>query len=386
MLHATGLLETAVILVVTAFVLVTLFARLGVPSLLGYLAAGFIAGPSGLGLIHEGEGLATVGELGVILLLFMLGLEFSWPKLVSLRRLMFGLGLMQVLVTGGLVAAGIHAFAEVPPVAAVLIGGGVAMSSTALTVKVLAGAGALGSPAGRAAVAVLLFQDFAAVFLIVFHDAAAGHGGGEALLIGLAGLAALALALVAARGPLQRFARWIEQSGDPELAQLLALAIALLSAIAAIRAGLSPALGAFVAGMIISEGDAKNVVEREIRPFRDLAMGVFFVAIGTQLDLSALTVQPAAMLGWFALLTIAKFALTLGLARIFIAERETVVRLAAILAHGGEFGLMIVSVGSASGLIPAELAAPLLLALGLSMILAAVVVRLAAGPARGASG
>ncbi|MAW88219.1 MAG: sodium:proton exchanger [Phyllobacteriaceae bacterium] len=376
-----GLLEVAALLAVVAFCLVAICARLGIPALVGFLLSGILIGPFGLGLIAEGATLTLIGEVGVILLLFALGLEFSLDKLTSLRRLIFGLGLAQVLVTGGLVTTGLLIFTEIPPPATILIAGAVAMSSTALCLKILGGSGALGTPHGRVGIAVLLFQDLAAVGFLVFHDVIAAAGAVESthdVLKMAGGTGALVAALFIARSTLQRLAGWVANQREAELAQLLALAVALLAATIALVAGLSPALGAFAAGMMIAEGDARQFVEREIRPFRDLFVGVFFIGIGTQLHIGAVWSTWPMILCWLFVLMGAKFALVLVLTRMFGEQLETALRAGAILAHGGEFGLMLISVSTASGLLQAKVADPLFLALGLSILIGALVIRRAA--------
>ncbi len=170
-------------------------------------------------------------------------------------------------------------------------------------------------------------------------------------------------------------AKWIAASGDPELAQLLALAIALGSAIAAASAGLSPALAAFAAGMVIGEGDARHAVENEIRPFRDLFVGIFFIGIGAQLPLGILASSWPAVLTWLAILFFGKVLIFLTVARGFGEPLPAAARTGIILAHGGEFSLMLLSVSMASGLLPASFGGPLFIAIGISMLCGSVLVR-----------
>lgn len=379
MFGLSGFLEIATVLVCGAFVLVALCARFGLPGILGYLLAGLLIGPSGLGVIAEGEALVVIGEIGVILLLFTLGLEFSLEKLLSLGRLIFGLGAAQVVLTAGLMTAILSAVTDIGLVPAIMVGAAVAMSSTALCLRVLAGARALGSSPARIVIAILLFQDLAAVAFLLIHDAATVGGEEYSFITLFGGAGALVAALVAARGPLHWLARWVRTLGDPELAQLLALAIALAAAIAAVRSGLSPALGAFAAGMLISEGDARHVVEKEIRPFRDLFVGIFFISIGTQMHIQDLFHAWPEVVFWLFVLTVAKFAFVVGLVRMFGTETGIALRAGLILAHGGEFSLMLLSIAMGSGLLDAALANPLLLAVGLSMILASGAIQRVAG-------
>lgn len=378
MQSAAGLLEISALLIGGAFGAVAVCARFGIPSIIGYMIAGLAIGPSGLRLVAEGEALSTLGEVGVILLLFTLGLEFSFSKLIDLRRQIFGVGALQVLVTSTVATVALIALQPTSVIAAVLVGGAIAMSSTALCFKSLGGIGAGNLPQGRLAISILLFQDLAAVAFLVVHDAALGASILQGMLRFLGGAAGLVIALYLARHWLQTMARWISVTGNNELAQLLALAISLGSAIAAIAAGLSPALGAFAAGMMISEGDARNVVEREIRPFRDLLLGVFFVGVGAQLHLSSIGELWESIVLWICILLVGKWMLTSVILRASGAKRDVSWRTGLILAHGGEFGLMLVSISVASGLIDQTLGSSLLLAIGASMLPAPVLVRLAA--------
>ena len=374
----TGFAESAALLVCAAFVLVTICSRIGVPSIVGYILAGIVIGPAGLGLIAESAALSSIGEIGVVLLLFALGLEFSFEKLVTLRKHVFGLGAVQVSVTTITVSLVASLVFDLASVSAILIGGAVAMSSTAMCLKVLAGANALGSPAGRMAISVLLFQDLAAVGLLLMHDSATGTAEGRGVATMIGGAVALVALLFIARGPLQALARWTATQRDPELAQLLALAIAFGSAIAATSVGLSPALAAFAAGMIIGEGDARHVVEKEIRPFRDLFVGVFFIGIGVQLPLGLIPDVWPAVLIWLAILIIGKALIVILLGMLFGEEAQVMRRAGMILGHGGEFGLMLVSVSLSSGLISDMVAGPILLAIGISMPIGSILVRRAA--------
>ena len=371
----TGFAESAALLVCAAFVLVTICSRIGVPSIVGYILAGIVIGPAGLGLIAESAALSSIGEIGVVLLLFALGLEFSFEKLVTLRKHVFGLGAVQVSVTTITVSLVASLVFDLASVSAILIGGAVAMSSTAMCLKVLAGANALGSAHGRLAIAVLLFQDLAAVAFLLLHDAMSGAAEGYGVMTVIASATAVVAALFIARGPLQVLARWVALRGDPELAQLLALTIALGSTIVATSAGLSPALAAFATGMIIGEGDARHAVENEIRPFRDLLVGIFFIGIGTQLPLWILPSQWPAVLVWLAIILCGKTLIVFVVARLFGEALQTALRTGVILAHGGEFSLMLLSVSSTSGTVAEEFAGPLLLAIGVSMLAGSLMIR-----------
>ena len=185
----------------------------------------------------------------------------------------------------------------------------------------------------------------------------------------------LIVLLIGARIVLQRIANWIERHGDPELAQLLALAVALGAAVTATTFGVSPSLSAFAAGMIISEGDTRNVVEREIRPFRDILVGIFFISIGTQFPASTpFSVWPDVLL-WLTVLFVGKGLLIAAILRLFGEDKQVALQTGMILAHGGEFSLVLISVALTLGAVEPHLGNPLLLALGIGMLIASFIVK-----------
>ena len=369
-----GLLEISAILVCGAFVFATLFARFGLPSIPAYILAGALLGPHTFGLIADGEALSTIGEIGVVLLLFTLGLEFSFNKLIALRRLIFGVGALQVLLTTSLVAIGATVLFDMEMTAAFIVGGVAAMSSTALCLKSLASIDALGRPEGRMAIAVLLFQDLAAVAFLLLHDSAASGAMIDGLLTLTLGAAALIAGLFLARGPVQTLAQWISGRGDTELAQLLALSMVFGSSLAAVAIGLSPALAAFAAGMLISEGDARNIVEREIRPFRDLFLGVFFLSVGTQIQISADPVFWRVFLLGILLVTFFKFIVIAPVLILSGADRATAIKAGGILSQGSEFGLVLLTLSASSGLLTLQIVNPILTAIACTMIISGMII------------
>lgn len=379
-MHGTAeFLIAGATLISGAFIAVAICSRLGVPSIVGFLLAGMALGPHGLELIEGEATLGAIGELGVILLLFMLGLEFSLGKLMELRRLIFGVGLLQVATTSGLVATVLWGVFSVAPLPAVLVGGAVAMSSTALCLKTLAQENALGRPEGRAAIAVLLFQDLAALFFLVLHDAGAtGASVVHGLGVFAAGAVGLSVLLFLARKVLQPLSIWVAQQSASELSQLLAISVAMTVSAGATYLGLSPAVGAFAAGMMIGEGDARHTVEREIRPFRDLFLGIFFIGLGSQLDLSNIPEQFVTIIIWLGILIPFKALLVYLSVRISGHASPEALRVSAILSHGGEFSLMLLSVAMASGVLNSALGGPLLLAIGLTLLVAPFMVQHAA--------
>ena len=335
-----------------------------------------VLGPAGIGGLTEGAGIDQFAELGVVFLLFMLGLDFSLSRLVELRRMIFGVGLAEVLVMTGLVSLGASYWLGLGLFPSVLVGGAVAMSSTALCLKQLSDQDELGTRHGRVAVAVLLLQDLAAgLFLLLIGLAADGASLSALAQFGI-GIGILAACLVLMHVVMRPVTTRLASYSNGDLLQLSALLIALSAAYIADLAGLSPAIGAFLAGMLISESDARHVVEREIRPFRDLLVGIFFVSIGTQIEPLQLAVAPWQVLGWLSLIVVLKLVVVALIVRLSGEPAAVALRAGTTLAHGGEFGLLLISLGLKQGLLDAAVAQPLFIALGLSVIMAPLLMRL----------
>ncbi len=355
-------------------VFLALAARLRVPPILAYLFAGLALGPGGLGLIHDDAALHKLAEIGVVLLMFMIGLEFSLPRLLAARRAVFLGGGLQVGLTG--LAAGLlaHAFG-VPPAGAATIAGMVAMSSTALVLKQLADQGELASHHARFAIGILLFQDLATVPFLAFVGAASTNPESAGGVLPMLGEVVLALALVGVLGYVLRpgirhLLIQVARLRSRELFLVTALLLAVGAASLAHLAGLSPAIGAFLAGMVAGESDVKGEIEEDIRPFRDLFLGIFFVTVGMQVKPAALLANPALTLGLLGALVLLKAVIVFMVGAAVGVARDVTLRTALILAHGGEFSLLIGTQATAGGLLPAAIAQPLLLALTLSLVLA----------------
>jgi len=369
--------EVALILIGGAVVAVAICSRLGLPSVLGYLVSGLVLGPAGTGALTHGAGIDQFAELGVVLLLFMLGLDFSLSRLIELRRMIFGMGLAEVLVVTGLIAFGAAYWFGLEPSAAILVGGAIAMSSTALCLKQLSDQHELDARHGRIAVAVLLFQDLATAFFLILVGIAAG-GASVAGSLGQFGvrICVLAACLILMRAIMRPITTWLAAHANSDLLQLTALLIALGAAYVADLTGLSPAIGAFLAGMLISESDARHVVEKEIRPFRDLLVGIFFVSIGTQIEPARIADAPWQVLGWLLLVVALKFVVVAILVRLSGEAPAIALRTAMILAHGGEFGLLLVSLGLKQRILDPAIAQPLFIAMGISVFVAPLLIRL----------
>jgi CPA2 family monovalent cation:H+ antiporter-2 len=368
---AAGALQAILILLAAAVLAVVACRLLSLPPILGYLAVGIALGPRALGVLAGDAMTQHLAEFGVVFLMFSIGLEFSLPKLRVMRREVFGLGTAQVAITlVACVAAALLAGAGGWQ-AGIAIGAVVAMSSTAVVSKLLAERMELDTPHGRSIVGVLLFQDLAVVPLLilvpVLGQPAAGIG--AAIAIALA-KAAVVLAVLLFAGPrvMRAWFGLVARRKSPELFMLNVLLVILAMAFVTGLAGLSLALGAFLAGMLISETEYRYRVEDEIKPFRDVLLGLFFVTVGMMLDLWLVLDQAWAVLLLLVLLVGFKFALIGLLARAFGAASGSALRVALALAQGGEFGFVLLSQAGAAGVVGDRLGQPLLAAMILSMI------------------
>jgi len=369
-------LQLVLLLLAAAVLVVTLFRRLGLPPILGYLLVGAAIGPHALNFIKDVSGAEHLAEFGVVFLMFSIGLEFSLAKLYAMKRVVFGLGLMQVLLTIVLVV-GLSVGMGMGWQAGVALGGVLAMSSTAVLSKLLAERLELESAHGRDVIGVLLFQDLAVVPLMILVPAFSRPPGEMAFEIAWAmGKAALVLTLVLFLGQ-KLMRRWfyiVARGKSAELFMLNVLLITLGLAHITEMAGLSLALGAFVAGMLISETEYRHQVEEDIKPFRDVLMGLFFVTVGMLLDVSAvLEYLPWVVLALVGLLLV-KFGLIAALSRTFGATPGNSMRVGLWLCAGGEFGFVLLTEISGSGLVADPILQVVLAALVLSLLLAPLIV------------
>ena len=364
-----------VLLAASVFV-VTLARRLGLPAILGYVTVGLILGPHAIGLFPESDTTHLLAELGVVFLLFTLGLEFSWPRMVALRREVFGLGSLQVLGTAAVVALIARLF-HLGWAQCIVIGGVVAMSSTVLIVQQLTERAELNRTHGRLAFSVVLFQDIAVVPFLAL--AAALAPGAESFSMGgvlkllAAGLAAVLVVLAAGRWLLRPLLYVIANSRLRELFTLAVLLVALASAWASQLAGLSMALGAFLAGMMLAETEYSHQVESVIRPFRDILLGLFFISVGMLLDLNALWREFWVILALLASMLLIKAVIASFATRLFVDSNFKAVRTGVTLAVGGEFGIALLTLLLQNEAIDPSIAQPLLVAVVLGMVLAPVI-------------
>jgi CPA2 family monovalent cation:H+ antiporter-2 len=368
-MHST--LALILLLLATAVLATSLFRALQLPALLGYVVVGILLGPSGFNVAPQDAQTRNLAEFGVVFLMFSIGLEFSLAKLKTMRNLVFGLGGLQVLLTM-LLATALGLAVGLGIGAGLALGGALAMSSTAIVVKLLAEHNELDTRHGRRIIGVLLFQDLAVVPLLIFIPAlASGANMAEAMAwAGAKAVLALGLILVLGQRLLRPWFHVVAARKSPELFMLNVLLITLGLAYVTDLAGLSLALGAFVAGMLISETEYRYQVESDIRPFRDILMGLFFVTIGMQLDTVAVLNQLPGTLAMLALLILGKLLLITALTRRFSDDWGIALRTGLGLAQAGEFGLVLLALAGTYGLIPVGIKQAALAAMILSMLVA----------------
>jgi CPA2 family monovalent cation:H+ antiporter-2 len=368
------------IILASSLVVIALFRRMRLPPVLGYLCVGLMVGPTALDWVNESEELPDLAELGVVFLLFSLGLEFSLSKMLTLRRVVFGLGSLQVLVSGMLLGSLLMLFG-MSTTPALLLGAGLALSSTAIVSKELGSLGEIFSSHGQNAIGVLLFQDVVAVLLLTLVPVFAGSSAQAwywALPLTLVKTVVLFFGLLlASRWLLPRLFHEVAASRSAELFVLLALVIVLLTAWLTHLLGLSPALGAFLAGMLLGESHYRHQIEADIRPFRDILLGVFFVSIGMLIDLQLFISHSVLILGLTLGLMLIKGTVVALLIKWRGSDHETAWRSGLALAQGGEFCFALMAQMQQNQLLPAELGALLLAATFCSMLLTPLLLRAA---------
>ena len=368
---ADALLIKTLVVILASVGAVGLVARARLPAAVGYLLAGLVIGPHGLQLIAASDETTFLAELGIIFLMFMVGLEFSLPAMIAARRDVFGAGSLQVGFTV-LIVAGIAMLWGVGLSTAVLLGGAVAMSSTAITLKQLVDQGDVSSQQGRLVLAILLFQDLAALPFLVVLGGWKQSGGPEPLeTLRQLGIAAgtLGIAAFVCKPVFRTWLTWVARTNSADLFLLTVLLLALGTAFAGRLAGLSAPIGAFLAGMVVGESDFRHQVEDDIRPFRDVLLGLFFVTTGMEVDPSTITAAPMAVLAWIIACLPGKALVVLLVGAIMRWPAPVSTRAALILAHGGEDGLLLLTLAMKVGAIEPNVGQPALLALAATMAL-----------------
>ena len=364
------ILYDVLIFLLAAVVVVPAFRRLRTSPVLGYLAAGVLIGPHGLAVIRDSESAHTLAEFGVVFLLFMIGLEFSVERLRSLGRYVFGLGALQVTVTGCLIGGVAWAFGATEE-AAIIIGGGLALSSTAFVLQLLIERGERATPFGNVSFAILLFQDLAIVPLLMLVTLL---GEGEGSFISAMGFAvvkaaaALAMVVVVGRLILRPVYRIIAETRSSELFVAATLLVVLGTGWLMSLVDISMVLGAFLAGFLLSETEYKHQVEADIRPFRGILLGLFFMTVGMSVDitliLSELTQITLIVIG----LMVGKCIVTAALSRGFGLPLGVSVRVGLLLSQGGEFGFILFLTANVLGLLATEITQILLASVTLTMV------------------
>jgi CPA2 family monovalent cation:H+ antiporter-2 len=363
-------LELTLLYLLAAVLGVVACRSLKLPPMLGYLAVGVVIGPNALALAQSSDGIKHLGEFGVVFLMFVIGLEFNLPKLRAMRRHVFGLGLFQVGLTMMMVTLGSLFLAALAPTlwkmgwqTAVALSGALAMSSTAIVVKLMVERLEMESEHGKRVMGVLLFQDLAVVPLLVLIPALGASPEELFTALALAGFKAVLLITVLLVGG-QRVMRWwltlVARRKSEELFVLNLLLITLGLAWLTEMAGLSLALGAFIAGMLISETEYKQQVETDIRPFHDVLLGLFFITIGMMLDWRLVLERWPLVLLLVTLPVLFKLALVAALAKAFGATSGISLRTGLYLAQAGEFGFVLLTLSAQMGLVPPTLFNPVL--------------------------
>ncbi len=374
---ASSILPQLLVLLAFSVLVVALFRRLRMPPIVGYLAVGLLLGPHVLNVASDGIA-PVLAEFGVVFLVFTLGLEFSLPRMIAMRREAIGLGGLQVVLTTAAFAGLLWAY-KVPPLVAILIGGALAMSSTAIVIRQLGEQGELNRTHSRIAVGILLFQDMAFVPLLALESALTSSEDAYDFwtIAGAVVRAAIALALVLT------FLRWIVRplfheigrGRSTELFTLTALLVSLGAAWATSAVGLSMALGAFLAGMLLAETAYRHQIEVVIRPFRDVLLGLFFITIGTLLDLQLLSQQFWLVLLLVVVLLLVKTLIVTLIARGFAGSLRKALRAGIVLAQGSEFGFALLTLMLNQKLADAAVIQPLLAATVVSMVVSPFLIR-----------
>lgn len=377
--HTVDLLHSVLLLLVLSVGAVAGFRQLNLPPILGYLLVGALAGGHGLEWLDENEDFAFMGEVGVVFLLFAIGLEFSLRQFMAMRRTILGLGGMQVLMStlGGL---GILVYYGVSWQGALIAAGAMAMSSTAIVVKQLTDQAEMRARHGQLALGVLLFQDIAVVPFLIIIPLLSGENAAQQTPMEIALHALMAASLfitmmVVGHYTLRPLFHHISRAQSTELFNITVLLVALTAAWITKSLGLSLALGAFLAGMLLSETEYKHQIESEIRPFRDILMGIFFITVGTKVDLAVLPDLWQPILFLLLGLLVGKSAVIALLTRYCESDDPTALRTGLVLAQGGEFGFALLALALNNGLLSANESQAVLAAIVLSMALSPVIIR-----------
>lgn len=372
-----SILEIILCIFFLAILVTVIFRKLKLSVILGYLVVGVLVGPNALGIAHNSIYTKNLAEFGIVFLMFTVGLEFSLPRLIALRRSVFVIGSLQVIFTI-IITTLIGLFIGMSKLSAVAVGSIVAMSSTALVIKQLSDQRELHTSYGLNSIGILLFQDLAVIPIIILI-AGLAHSNAKLsfiLLWALAkGITAIILIFILGRWLLRPLFKLISRTGAIELFTLTVLFVTLISAWITNQFGLSFALGAFLAGLMLAETEFRHQIELEIRPFRDILLGLFFITIGMLADIHT----------WYATwiwITLLVFAIVIGkmllvaiITRFLTHNSETATRTGLVLAQGGEFGFAILTLALKNSILPPDYGQVVLAALLISIVLAPIIIR-----------
>jgi CPA2 family monovalent cation:H+ antiporter-2 len=361
----------ALIILGTAGIVVPVARRWGLSPVLAYLGAGAVLGPLGLGSISKGipilswftiadeQNVAGIAELGIVFLLFLIGLELSFPRLLTMRRLVVGLGGSQVLLTGALLSGAAFAVGK-NPTEAIILGTSLSLSSTAIVLELLSNQERLTTSAGRASFSILLAQDLAVIPILLFISILAARSGGSALASLASALLQAAVAIIVivvfGRVLLRPLFRLVATARSNELFIAAVLFVIIAAGMIADQAGLSMALGAFVAGLLLAETEYRKAIEATVAPFKGLLLGIFFFTVGMNIDFRELVREPLLLLGGVVGLIVVKSLLVAGLGRLFGLSWPVAAETGLLLGPGGEFAFVSIGLATAAGLIETPLA------------------------------
>ncbi len=372
--HGDSFLQSGVVFLLAAVLVVPLAKRLQLGAVLGYLLAGVLIGTSVLGLIGDPESVGQISELGVVLLLFIIGLELSPRRLWVMRKSVFGVGLAQVLLTALVIGTIAYTLFHQAWNSAVVLGLGLALSSTAFGLQILAERKELNKPHGRLAFAILLFQDIAAIPLIalipLLGSAHQGTSAGDEVNQVAKIVVSIAIVVIGGRYLLRPVFRVVAKTNLREVSTATALLVVLGTAWLMELAGISMALGAFLAGLILADSEYRHELEAQIEPFKGLLLGLFFMSVGMTADFALLAREPLVVLGFTLLLISAKLPLLYALGRTLgDLDRRGAMALGVVLAAGGEFAFVVFNLAHKNGLFSSHLLSLVVLSITLSMAL-----------------
>ncbi len=363
--------SNALVVLGTAGVVVPMVRRWGLSSVLGYLGAGAVLGPFGLGsissafpglswfTISDAQNVAGIAQLGIVFLLFLVGLELSFPRLSAMRRLVVGLGGSQVLLTSAVIAGAAVMAGKNPP-EAIVLGASLSLSSTAIVLGLLSNQERLTTSVGRASFSILLAQDLAVIPILLFVSILAARSSGSVLASLASALlqaaAAVIVIVIFGRVLLRPLFRLVATAGSSELFIAAVLFVIVAAGVIAGQAGLSMALGAFLAGLLLAETEYRKAIETTVAPFKGLLLGIFFFTVGMNVDFRELLREPLWLIGGVVSLIAVKSLLTIGLGRLFRLSWPVATETGLLLGPGGEFAFVGIGMASATGLVEAPLA------------------------------